>query len=127
MTIKDLIQVYDFNEVMSVVKDMFPGTEKYRNPLQKAYEILERLQPVSSKKKIVYQLIVDPESGESFMGAPDDSFRSSWDVLLGKTIIREKDIDLTDIEVLANSLVNLCFLGKYPKEFEEAHQQLVKG
>jgi hypothetical protein len=127
MTIKDLIQAYDFDEVMSVVKDMFPGTEKFRKPLQKAYEILEHLPSVSSKKKIVYQLIEDPESGESFMGAQDDCFRSTWDVLLGKTIIREKDIDLTDIEILANSLVNLCFLGKYPKEFEEAHQQLVKG
>ncbi|HEY9550896.1 MAG TPA: hypothetical protein VIQ97_01300 [Prevotella sp.] len=127
MKLIHLLQAYEFEELMPVINDMFPGTTKYRKALKEAYDILLQLKPVESKKNIRYKLLHDANGNESFMGAEDANFATTWEVCLGKEVIREKGVDLNDIEMAANSLVNLCLLGRYPKAFEEAHQLLMKG
>ena len=60
------------------------------------------------------------------MGAEDANFNGTWEVILGKEVSREKGVDLSDVEILANCLVNMCFISKYPRPFEEAHKALLK-
>ncbi len=127
MKLKQLFQAYDFEEVMPVINEMFPGTSQFRAPLKKAYDLLLDMEPVSSKKSILYKIIENKANGETYMGADDNNFRSTWEVCLGKSVSRAKGVTLSDAEVLANCLVNLCFIGKYPKEFESAHRILLKG
>jgi hypothetical protein len=125
MKLKEFYQLYDFDEIMPIIVDMFPGTNKFKKPLQKAYELIMNITPTESKQTIKYKILHDDNSGESYMGAEDSNFATTWDVCLGKNVVREKDVYLTDIEIAANSLINLCFISNYPKEFEESHQQLV--
>lgn len=126
MKLKQLFQAYEFEEIMPVINEMFPGTSKYREPLKVAYDILLDLEPIPSKKGILYKIIDNKANGETYMGADDNNFRSTWQVALGKSVSRAKGVTLSDAEVAANCLVNLCFLGKYPPEFEAAHKKLLK-
>ena len=125
MRLYQLLQAYSFDELMPVINEMFPGTNKYRFPLENAYDIMLNIHPISSKKSILYKVI--PASGdESYIGADDKCFEDSWDVCLGKDVQRSKGVDLSDAELAANCIVNMCFLGRYPKEFEKSHAELQK-
>lgn len=125
MKLHQLIQAYEFDEIMPVINDMFPGTAKFRDPLKEAYDIMTSMRPVSSSKSIRYK-IIKGKGEEQYMGADDSNFNGPWDVTLGKDVSREKGVDLNDIEILANCLVNMCFIGRYPQEFEKAHQILLR-
>lgn len=124
MKLQQLLQTYDFDDLMPVVADMFPGTGKYRTPLEEGYNILMSLQPVSSKRSIRYRIIQAPNGETSFIGAEDIAFDTTWEVCLGKEVVKEKGIELTDIELAANCLVNVCFIGRHPKSFDRAYQAL---
>ena len=50
MKLKDLLQAYDFDELMPIIADMFPGTGKYRHPLKVAYNLLMDTSIAPSKK-----------------------------------------------------------------------------
>lgn len=127
MKLQQLLLAYEFDEIMPIINDMFPGTAKYRKPLKTAYDIMTTLKPVASRKTIRYKIMDAPEgNGEQYMGASDADFRGLWEVSLGKEVTRERGVDLNDADVLANCLVNLCFLGTYPKEFEKAHRELLR-
>lgn len=125
MKLYQLIQAYSFDELMPVINEMFPGTAKYREPLKEAYTILESLRPVNSSKSIRYK-IMKGSGDEQYMGAEDSNFRGNWEVIIGKDVSREKGVDLSDIELLANCIVNMCFISNYPKRFEQAHQALLQ-
>lgn len=125
MKLYQLIQAYSFDELMPVINEMFPGTAKYREPLKVAYTILESLRPVNSSKSIRYK-IMKGSGDEQYMGAEDANFRGNWEVIIGKDVSREKEVDLSDIELLANCIVNMCFISNYPKRFEQAHQALLQ-
>lgn len=126
MRLYELIQAYEFEEVMPVIVDMFPGTSKYEKPLRKAYEILREMKPVPSKKNIRYKILPAPGGNEQYMGAEDRDFEGTWEVCIGKNLSREKGVDLTDIEMLANALVNVCFIARHPRAFDEAYAELTK-
>ena len=115
MKLHQLLQAYEFDELMPVINEMFPGTAKYRAPLKVAYDIMVGMRPVSSSKSIRYKLIKG-KGEEQYMGAEDANFNGTW----------EKGVDLSDVEILANCLVNMCFISKYPRPFEEAHKALLK-
>ena len=112
MKLQQLLQRYPFDDLMPVVADMFPGTGKYRTALQLGYNILMGMKPVASKKNIRYRIMPDPNSDASFMGAEE--------------VVKEKGVDLTDIELAANCLVNICLIGRHPKAFDEAYRMLIK-
>lgn len=126
MKLQQLLQRYPFDDLMPVVADMFPGTGKYRTALQLGYDILMTMKPVTSKKNIRYRIMPDPNSDASFMGAEDAAFDTTWEVCLGKEVVKEKGVDLTDIELAANCLVNICLIGRHPKAFDEAYRMLIK-
>lgn len=125
MQLSQLIQAYEFDEIMPIINDMFPGTNKFRTELKQAYNILVSMKPVSSKKSICYKILPGDTPNHSFIGATDSCFNDTWEVCLGKDIFRERGVDLNDAELLANILVNLCLQAKYPKVFEKAHQRLI--
>ena len=127
MKLYQLLQVYEFDEIMPVINDMFPGTSKFRDQLKMAYEMLMTMRPVESKKTIQYKIMPGDMPSHSFIGAEDNQFDAPWDVLLGKDVSRSQGVDLSDVELAANVLVNLCLLGRSPKSFEKAHQDLMRG
>lgn len=82
MKLYHILQSYGFDELMPVINEMFPGTNKYKSSLENAYNIMASLKPVISKKTITYKVI--PASGdESYMGADDKCFEHlgglSWE------------------------------------------------
>ena len=50
MRLYELLQAYDFDEIMPVIVDMFPGTGMYRGQLREAWDTLRGMRPVPSKK-----------------------------------------------------------------------------
>lgn len=127
MTLKQLLLAYGFDELMPVINDMFPGTSKFRPQLGEAYRIATGMKSVPSKKTIRYKVIHIPNSDHSYMGAEDSCFDTTWEVCLGKEVSREKGVNLADIEIAANSLVNLCLIARGPKSFDDARSQLLRG
>lgn len=126
MKLVELLQAFDFEEIMASITEMFPGTRKYRAPLKQAYLTLLETEPVLSDATIHYQVMTDEAGEESTMGAVDADFEGTWAECLGKDVLKDDDVELTDVEVAANCLVNLCFISQYPPKFENAHQQLLK-
>lgn len=126
MRLYELIYAYEFDEIMPVIAEMFPGTEKFAKPLQEAYELLASLTPVNSKKEIRYKIIPSPDGKEKYMGAEDKDFDTTWEACLGKNVARDKGVDMTDEEMIANCLVNICFIAKHPMAFNQAYAELTR-
>lgn len=126
MKLYELLQAYEFDELMPVIVDMFPGTGKFEKPLREAYDILVTMKPISSKKEIRYKILPGSKGDEQYMGAEDQDFDTTWEVCLGKNVSREKGVDLSDAELTANCLVNVCFIGKHPRTFDRAYAELTK-
>ena len=127
MKLNHLLQAYEFDEIMPVINDMFPGTSKFREQLKQAYDMLIAMKPVPSNKVIRYKVLSGDKPNHSFVGAEDSCFNAIWEVCLGKEVTKENGVDLSNAELVANCLVNLCLQAKYPKAFETAHRQLMKG
>lgn len=124
MRLYELLQAYDFDEIMPVIVDMFPGTGKYRGQLREAWDTLLGMRPVPSKKEIKYKFIKGANDDEQYVGADDRDFDTTWEVIIGKNVSREKGVDLNDAEMLANCLVNICLIGKHPRGFENSYRIL---
>ncbi len=126
MRLYELLQAYEFDEIMPVIIDMFPGTGKYKDQLQQAYDTLLAMRPQPSKRGIRYKIMQMSGTGESYLGAEDRDFDTNWEVCIGKDVSREKGVDLTDAELVANCLVNICFIGHHPHSFDKAYAILTK-
>lgn len=124
MRLYDLLQAYDFDEIMPVVVDMFPGTGKFRPQLKEAWDTLLSMTPVPSKKAITYKIMKGTRDDENYIGAEDRDFDAPWNVLIGKDLKRSRGVDLNDAEMIANALVNICLIGRYPKSFEKSFRIL---
>lgn len=86
MRLYELLQAYDFDEIMPVIVDMFPGTGKYRGQLREAWDTLLGMRPVPSKKEIKYEFIKGANDDEQYVGADDRDFDTTWEVIIGKTL-----------------------------------------
>lgn len=126
MKLHNLIQAYEFDEIMPVVVDMFPGTGKFRPQLQQAWDLLLEMRPVPSSKTIRYKIMDGSRADEKYVGASDKDFMAPWNNIIGKDLVREKGVDLSEAELMANCLVNICLLGTHPKSFDEAYSILSK-
>ena len=124
MRLYDLLQAFDFDEVMPVINDMFPGTAKFKPQLREAWDMLLDMTPVPTKKSIRYKFIKPEGSDEQYIGAEDKDFDAPWNAILGKNLVREKGVDLNDTEMIANCLVNICLVGRHPKSFDKAYKIL---
>lgn len=124
MRLYELLQAYDFDEIMPVIVDMFPGTGKFRPQLKEGWDILLSMTPVPSKKAITYKIMKGLREDENYMGAEDRDFDAPWNVLIGKDLVRTRGVDLNDAEMIANCFVNICLLGRHPAKFEKAYKIL---
>lgn len=124
MKLYTLLQAYNFDELMRVINDMFPGTKKYREEFAQAYDLMINMRPVASKKTIRYELKQMPGSDMMYIGAADSCFTGTWEVTLGKEVQRDRGANLDELEVLCNCFVNTCLLGKCPASFRTAQEKL---
>ena len=127
MTLTQLLKAYEFDELMPVINEMFPGTNKFRSQLQEAYELAVDMRAVPSKKTIRYKIMDIPGTDHKYMGAEDSNFDTTWEACLGKEIVRDKGVDLSEAELTANAFVNLCLIARGPRSFEPSRQILLKG
>jgi hypothetical protein len=127
MRLYEHLQAYEFDEIMPVIVDMFPGTGKYHNALKEAYDILLDMKPVPTKKDIKYKILSSADGNEHYVGAEDRDFDTTWEVCLGKNLTKEKGVDLSDIEMIANALVNICLIARHPHAFDKAYAALTKA
>jgi hypothetical protein len=119
MTLQQLLQSYDFEEIFPEVGLMYPHARRKRKEFATAYMLLREMKPQVTKRQIRYQLMQDPNTNEMF-------FAEKWAVLIGKEVKRDAGVDLTDTQMLANCLLNCVLIGKYPSAFEPTYQQIVR-
>lgn len=124
MRLYELLQAYEFDEIMPVIVDMFPGTGKFRPQLRQAWDLLQDMEPVSTDKAITYKVMKGSRENENYIGAEDRDFDAPWNVILGKNLKRERGASLNDAEMIANCLVNICLIGRHPKVFDKAYKIL---
>lgn len=127
MKLKELFQAYEFNEIYPHIGLMFPKARHLRKEFQNAYNLLQDINPVPSKKQIRYQLMQDPDTNEMFFGADDHDFASPWDVLLGKELKREPQVELSEEEILANCLLNFVLIGRHPRSFNADYETITRA
>ena len=126
MKLKELFQAYEFEEIYPQIGLMFPKGRHLRTQFGNAYNLLLEMKPVMSKKQIRYQLMEDPDSNEMFFGADDRDFNGPWDVLLGKEVKKDPRVDLSSEELVANCLLNVVLIGRYPRAFEKDYKDIVR-
>ncbi|MBQ8701994.1 MAG: hypothetical protein IJ549_04450 [Prevotella sp.] len=127
MTLQQLFRSFDFDDIFPSVAVMYPNAKRHKKEFQEAYDLMCSIRPVMSKKNIRYQIIDDPDSGDSFFGAVDSNFKTTWEVLAGKNVCRAKGVDLSDEEMAANCLINTIFLATAPREFEASRRILIRA
>ena len=127
MKLKLLLETFDFNDFFPEVCVMYPNAKRHKREFMRAFNMLYALEPQPSKKAIRYLLMTDPDTGNSFYGANDSCFNASWEVLLGKEVTKDKNVDLDDTSIVANCLINIIFLGKHPQEYEDSYQKLIRA
>lgn len=126
MKLYQLLQSFEFEELFPAVNEMFPNAHLHRDVFEKAFDMLCNIQPIRSKKAIRYELMEDPNSNDMIVGADDNCFNTTWDVCLGKEIKKGKGADLSDVELAANSLLNILFIGRHPQGFNKEYKKLLR-
>ena len=126
MKLIEYLQAYDFDEIYPQIGLMYPKARHQREQFQHAYDILLGLRPVTSKKQIRYQLMIDPDTNEAFFGADDNCFKATWEVLLGKEVRKEPKVDLPPEEMVANMLLNVVLFGRHPRSFDADFNVITK-
>ncbi|MBF1388095.1 hypothetical protein [Prevotella denticola] len=124
MRLKELFLAYDFDEIYPQVGLMYPKGRHLRGQFRNAYDLLRSIKPVASKKLIRYQLMEDPETNEMFYGADDRDFNGPWEVLLGKEVKKDPEVNLTSEELVANCLLNTVLTGRHPHTFDKDYQDI---
>lgn len=125
MKVKELFETFEFEDLFPTVANMYPNAKRHKREFQEAFDLLTTMKSTASNKTVRYMMIEDPVTKDHFFGAQDSNFNTSWDVLLGKEVKRDKYIDLTDEEIASNILINAIFISKCPKSFVES-QSLLK-
>jgi len=127
MKLKQLLASFEFDDIFPTIAVMYPNAKRHKKDFENAYDIMLETEMSPSKKIIRYMIIDSPYGNDSYFGAQDANFKCTWDVLLGKEVKRDKDVDLTDEEIAANCLINAIFLGQHPREFEDSYIKLTRG
>lgn len=126
MILKDILQKYSFNIIFTELCDMIPVINRKRPEIQEAYDFLMSQTPVASKKKITYQLIDAQDSDDCFVGAEDRCFEAQWNVILGKEVVIDDDVEISEQEIAVNAFFCILLLGFQPRRFEILHNELVE-
>lgn len=126
MNVKEIIEQYTFDVIFAELSDMMPVLSRKRAELQQAYDFLLSQSPVASKKKVVYQLIDAQDSDDCFVGAEDRCFEAQWNVILGKEVVVDNDVDITPLEMAVNCFFCILLIGFTPRRFAELKEELLQ-
>ena len=126
MILKDILEKYSFNVIFTELCEMMPVLNRTRPAMQEAYDFLMSQSPVTSKKKIVYKLIDAQDSDDCFVGAEDKCFEAQWNVILGKEVVVDDDVEISDQEIAVNCFFCILLLGFFPRRFESLHNELLE-
>ena len=126
MILHEILSKYSFDTIFGELVDMMPDLNRKRHEMNEAYDFLLTQQPVASKKRITYQLIDAQDSGDCFVGAEDRCFEAQWNVITGKEVVVDNDIEITEMEIAANSFFCILLIGFYPRRFASLHNDLVE-
>lgn len=126
MILHEILSKYSFDTIFGELVDMMPDLNRKRHEMNEAYDFLLTQQPVASKKRITYQLIDAQDSDDCFVGAEDRCFEAQWNVITGKEVVLDNDIEITEMEIAVNSFFCILLIGFYPRRFETLHNDLVE-
>lgn len=98
MQLQDYFKRFTFDEVFAELQLMLEDADSNKATFSHAYEMMQTLETIPSKKVIHYQIIDDPESEEYFSGAPDSCFNTTWEVILAKEVIVDEECELSDLD-----------------------------
>lgn len=127
MKLQDYIKNFTFDELYAELELMYEDAEKYQNHLRQAYDLFLSLEVIPSKKNIHYQVMDDPNGEDSFSGAPDSCFNTTWEVCLGKEVQVDEECELSDLELTANAVLCMIFIGRCPRAFLPAKRDIFGG
>ena len=125
MILKDILSRYSFDTIFADLSEMMPVLMQKKAQLKEAYDFLMAQQPVSSKKKITYQLIDAQDSDDCFVGAEDRCFEAQWNVIIGKEVVVDDDVEISPLEIAVNSFFCILLIGFTPRRFNELHEELL--
>ena len=117
MQLQEYLKRFSFEEVFAELQLMLEDAEGNKPIFQHAYEMMQTLQTIPSKKVIHYQIIDNPESEEYYSGAPDSSFNTTWEVILAKEVIVDEECELSDLEIVSNAFICSIIIGRCPRAF----------
>lgn len=117
MQLQEYFKRFSFEEVFAELQLMLEDAEGNKPIFQHAYEMMQTLQTIPSKKVIHYQIIDNPESEEYYSGAPDSSFNTTWEVILAKEVIVDDECELSDLEIVSNAFICSIIIGRCPRAF----------
>lgn len=124
MILKDIISKYTFNDIFAELSGMMPELSRRRSQLEEAYDFLISQTPVESKKKITYMLIDAQDSDDCFVGAEDRCFEAQWNVNLGKEVIIDDDVEISQFEIAVNSFFCILLIAFPPRRFATLRDEL---
>lgn len=125
MILKQIFEKYSFEAIFAELCEMMPVIGRKRADIQQAYDFLMSQSPVASKKRIVYQLIDAQDSDDCFVGAEDRCFEAQWNVILGKEVTVDDDVEISDFEIAVNSFLCILLIGFAPKRFIQLRDELI--
>lgn len=126
MIVKEILEKYSFDTIFAELSDMMPILSRKRADIQQAYDFLMSQNPVASKKRVVYQLIDAQDSDDCFVGAEDRCFEAQWNVILGKEVVIDDDVEISFLEIAVNSFFCILLIGFTPKRFAELRDELIE-
>lgn len=124
MILKEIFDKYSFEAIFAELSDMMPIICRKRAEMQQAYDFLMSQTPVASKKRITYQLIDAQDSDDCFVGAEDRCFEAQWNVILGKEVIVDDDVEISHKEIAVNAFLCILLIGFAPRRFAELRDEL---
>ncbi len=125
MQLQDYFKRFTFDEVFAELQLMLEDADSNKAAFSHAYEMMQTLETIPSKKVIHYQIIDDPESEEYFSGAPDSCFNTTWEVILAKEVIVDEECELSDLELVSNAFICTILMGRCPRAFLPEKRQLL--
>lgn len=126
MIVKEILEKYSFDVIFAELSEMMPDIRRKRADIQQAYDFLIAQTPVASKKKVVYQLIDAQDSDDCFVGAEDRCFEAQWNVILGKEVIVDDDVEISTLEMAVNCFFCIMLIGYTPRRFVELREELLQ-